>query len=116
MVLAANGIILKRLSHKLRCYVPVAVVEQLLSGIALDRSKYGKALKSIRPTMTRIREMLREVATHFVSSRDRYWAGEWTLTSEVASIPEITAEGCGHVHCIGQAAHFVENNRLIDCQ
>lgn len=76
MVLAANGIIIKKLSHQLRCYVPVAVVEQLRSGIALQRSNSGKTLKAILPTMTRMREMLREVATMFLSSRDRYWAGE----------------------------------------
>lgn len=84
-VLAQKGIILKKMSYRLRCYIHVSQVDKFLSDIATSRSK--KLINNARPSMDEMRSHYDAIARHFEEHKGRFWAGSWSLTEEVASIP-----------------------------
>ncbi|PXF40886.1 hypothetical protein BWQ96_09379 [Gracilariopsis chorda] len=85
-VLAGQGIILKKLSYLLRCYVRVDQVDEILSQVAAP----GPSLlcASPRPSLNDMWASLDIVRAHFVAKKDAYWKGEWSLSDEVASVPK----------------------------
>ncbi|PXF41630.1 hypothetical protein BWQ96_08641 [Gracilariopsis chorda] len=84
--LAEQGIILKKLSYRLRCYVRVDHVDEMLSQMAAPRPSLLCA--SRRPSLNDMRASLDIVRAHFVAEKDAYWKGKWSLTDRVASVPK----------------------------
>ena len=85
-VLAAEGIILKKLSARLRVYVRADEVQRLLVGM-ISGGKGTTSADWIRPSYTETRACLESVSKRFRKCKDMYWSGKWSLSTEVASIP-----------------------------
>ena len=84
-VLARKGILLKKLTYRLRCYVSVTQVEDLLSSIATSSSKTKS--EWVRPCSNEITACFDLVGKRFQDRKEMYWEGEWSLASEIVGIP-----------------------------
>ena len=77
--------LLKKLTSRLRCYVSVTQVEDLLSSIATSSSKTKSDW--IRPSSNEITACRDLVGKRFQDRKQMYWEGEWSLASEIVGIP-----------------------------
>ena len=77
-VLSGRGVILKNLGYKVRCYVTVKHIDELLSGL-VERNSYSTYITSW-PSPSQIGKHLDTVAKRFKDMKSRYWDGRWTLS------------------------------------
>ena len=81
-VLAAKGIHLYHLSSRLRCYTHEGSLNS-----AFHKMMFAQTMNSTFITIKERRDMLECVGKTFLSRRNLYWSGNWTLASEISSIP-----------------------------
>ena len=84
-VLSGKEILLKTLTSRLRCYVSVTKVEDLLPFIATSGSKTKSEWD--RPTSIEITACHDLVRKRFQDRKEMYWEGEWSPASEIMGIP-----------------------------
>ena len=84
-VLAGKGILMKKLTSRLRCYVPATQVEDLLSSIATTSGRTKS--EWVRPIRNEITDCLNLVGKIFQDRKEMFWEGEWSLASEIVGIP-----------------------------
>ena len=75
VVLASNGIIIKKLNHKMKCYVCASIDGKISCNIFVTTA-CGKLLPA-RPSIEKVRSMLKTVCGNFITSRERYWKVLW---------------------------------------
>ena len=80
-VLAGKGIILKKLTSRLRCYISVDRVEKLLSSLPVSNNSVSNWA---RPSINETQSCLDHVSKAFRKSA--YWKGAWSLSNEIMSI------------------------------
>ena len=83
-VLAGKGIILKKLTSRLRCYLAVDHVEKLLSSLAVSNNSVSNWA---RPSFNETQSCLDHVSKAFQERKSAYWKGAWSLSNEIMSIP-----------------------------
>lgn len=84
IVLKGEGIILRKLSYRLRFYICVEQVDKLLQGMAASAS--SSIYSSSRPSLIETWTHLEAVAARFEAKKSVYWGGRWSLSEEVASV------------------------------
>lgn len=80
-VLAGKGIVLKKLSTRLRCYMDIEKLEKAIGSLALNSNPDSNEL-----SIMGIRRQLDEVVKQFIQRKEQYWKGEWSLSEEVSLI------------------------------